>query len=51
MSDPIGSRYMIGMARLDEQEQIIEPESVKKEGNYLTKPGCFVEIIRSSNGW
>ena len=35
MSDPIGSRYMIGMARLDEQEQIIEPESVK-EGRKLS---------------
>ena len=41
MSDPIGSRYMIGMARLDEQEQIIEPESVKEGRKLSNQAGMF----------
>ena len=41
MSDPIGSRYMIGMARLDEQEQIIEPESVKHGKKLANQAGMF----------
>ena len=41
MSDPIGSRYMIGMARLDEHEQIIEPESVKHGKKLANQAGMF----------
>ena len=36
LSDPIGSRYMVGMARLGDEEEIIEPESVREGKRMVT---------------
>jgi len=41
LSDPIGSRYMVGMARLGDEEEIIEPESVREGKRMVTSCGAL----------
>tara|TARA_R110002020_G_scaffold18695_2_gene64969 strand:- start:12758 stop:13216 length:459 start_codon:yes stop_codon:yes gene_type:complete len=41
LSDPIGSRYMVGMARLGDDEEIIEPEGVREGKRMVTSAGAL----------
>ena len=41
LSDPIGSRYMVGMARFGDEEEIIEPESVREGKRMVTSAGAL----------
>ena len=41
LSDPIGSRYMVGMARVGDDEEIIEPESVREGKRMVTSCGAL----------
>jgi hypothetical protein len=41
LSDPIGSRYMVGMVRLGDNEEIIEPESVREGKRMVTSAGAL----------
>jgi len=41
LSDPIGSRYMVGMARVGDDEEVIEPESVREGKRMVTSCGAL----------
>ena len=41
LSDPIGSRYMVGMVRMGDNEEIIEPESVREGKRMVTSAGAL----------
>lgn len=41
MSDPIGSRYMVGMARLDDDDTIITPPSVREANKIVNQAGML----------
>jgi len=41
LSDPIGSRYMVGMVRMGDNEEIIEPESVREGKRMVTSCGAL----------
>lgn len=41
LSDEIGARYMIGMARIGDNEEIIEPESVRESKRIVTSAGAM----------
>ena len=41
LSDPIGSRYMVGMVRMGGNEEIIEPESVREGKRMVTSAGAL----------
>tara|TARA_R110000796_G_scaffold185232_3_gene301798 strand:+ start:668 stop:1108 length:441 start_codon:yes stop_codon:yes gene_type:complete len=41
MSDPIGSRYMVGMARLDDDDTIITPPSVRENNKIVNQAGML----------
>ena len=41
LSDPIGSRYMVGMARVGDDEESIEPESVREGKRMVTSCGAL----------
>mgnify|MGYP003111694207 FL=1 len=41
MSDPIGSRYMVGMARLDDDDTIMTPPSVRESNKIVGQAGML----------
>ena len=41
LSAPIGSRYMVGMVRMGDNEEIIEPESVREGKRMVTSAGAL----------
>tara|TARA_R100001129_G_scaffold133757_1_gene95089 strand:+ start:193 stop:633 length:441 start_codon:yes stop_codon:yes gene_type:complete len=41
MSDPIGSRYMVGMARLDDDDTIMTPPSVREANKIVGQAGMM----------
>jgi hypothetical protein len=41
LADPIGSRYMVGMVRMGDNEEIIEPESVREGKRMVTSAGAL----------
>ena len=41
MSDPIGSRYMVGMARLADDDTIITPPSVREANKIVNQAGML----------
>ena len=41
LADPIGSRYMVGMVRMGDNEEIIEPESVREGKRMVTSCGAL----------
>lgn len=41
LSDPIGSRYMVGMVRMGDNEEIIEPDSVREGRRMVTSCGAL----------
>ena len=41
MFDPIGSRYMVGMARLDDDDTIITPPSVREANKIVNQAGML----------
>tara|TARA_R110002020_G_scaffold150980_10_gene327895 strand:- start:1127 stop:1585 length:459 start_codon:yes stop_codon:yes gene_type:complete len=41
LSDEIGSRYMVGMVRLGDNEEIVEPEEVREGKRIVTSAGAL----------
>ena len=41
LADPIGSRYMVGMVRMGDNEEIIEPESGREGKRMVTSAGAL----------